>query len=452
MVSSKQFLYCVFLLIGTSAAGQQLDYKGFPEWSWGKKDSTEFYLYSPSSLKAGEKYPLVLFLHGCCGEDYHATLRNALDPPVRVWHNFGANTQRIPTYIVSPKTKVGWKQHIENLKYIIDSLVTNHQADPRRLYISGFSMGSQGTWEFIEKYPDYFAAAIPMGMDFKGKTLEKFKDIPIWTIRGEKDWWARHLGKQMAEIRKLNGGDADSSGWVTGINPRMTTFEGMKHVVMWEAVSKLDLLDWTYSKVNDGNKYPMVFVKSPVQKREYKEGEIVELDIVARDPDGSISRVEIFFDGKLRKVLYSSPYKTSFKAVKGDMKIMVNAFDNQNKSATAVSGIKVNIPAELNQKILPPVHAGDYYYEEIEAKGNGEITYTVLQDTELPEGLVLTSTGVIKGIPVNEGMDTVAIGVKDDDGDIANAKLQLQVLKKKPNEVIVRNAKNYQGNRFPTAK
>jgi dienelactone hydrolase len=452
MIFAKQFFYGAFLVIATSAAAQQIDYKGLPEWSWGKKDSTEFYLYSPSSLKAGEKYPLILFLHGCCGEDYHATLRNTVDPPVRVWHNFGANTQRIPTYIVSPKTKVGWKQHIENLKFIIDSLVTNHQADPRRIYISGFSMGSQGTWEFIEKFPDYFAAAIAMGMDFKGKTEEKFKDIPIWAIRGEKDWWARHLGKQMAEIRKLNGGDADSSDWVTGINPRITTFKGMEHGVMWPAVSKLHLLDWAYSKVNDGNKYPVVFLKSPAYKREYKEGETIDLDIAATDPDGTISRVEIFSEGKLLKALHSTPYKFSFNAAKGDMKITVTAFDNQNKSSTAESIIKVNIPAELIQKVLPDVHAGDYYDKEIEAKGNGEITYTVLKSDELPQGLVLTKNGIIKGIPVKEGRYTVTIAVRDEDEDLANAEVQLHVLKKKPNEVVVKGVKNYRGKRFPTAK
>ncbi len=453
MVSAKQFLYGALLLISTSGAAQQIDYKGFPEWSWGKKDSTEFYLYSPSSLKAGEKYPLVLFLHGCCGENYHATLRNTVDPPVRVWHNFGANTQRIPTYIVSPKTKVGWKQHIENLKFIIDSLISYQQADPKRIYISGFSMGSQGTWEFIEKYPAYFAAAIPMGMDFKGKTLEKFKDIPTWTFRGEKDWWARHLGKQMAAIRKLNGGDADSSDWVTGINPRMTTFKGMEHVVMWPAVSDPDLLDWAYSKVNDGNKYPTVFIKSPVYKRQYNEGETVELGMVAKDSDGSISRLEIFCNAKLLKVLHSPPYNTSFKAVKGDTEIAVTVFDNQNKSATALHTIKVNIPAEVSQpKILSPVHAGDYYHKEIEAKGNGNITYFVSENTVLPEGLELTDKGVVKGIPVKEGKYTISIDIRDEDQDVASATFQLQVMQKKLNEVIVRNVKNYRGKSFPTAK
>ena len=138
----------------------QIDYKGFPQWSWHKEDSTEYYLYTPSNMKPGEKYPIALFMHGCCGENYHATLRNTVDPPLRMWHNFGANTQSIPTFIIAPATSRGWVQHFNNLKKVMDELVANHNGDPQRIYVCGFSMGGDGTFKIIQQYPDYFAAAI----------------------------------------------------------------------------------------------------------------------------------------------------------------------------------------------------------------------------------------------------------------------------------------------------
>src|SRR5688572_6507541 len=159
---SGLFLSTFFTLVISSSIAQEIDYKGFPQWKWQKQDSTEYYLYTPSNLKSGEVYPIALFLHGCCGSSYKATLRNTVDPPARMWHNFGANTQKVPTYIISPATSRGWRQHIENLKDVIDDLVKNHQGDPKRIYISGFSMGGDGTIAFIEKYPDLFAAALPM--------------------------------------------------------------------------------------------------------------------------------------------------------------------------------------------------------------------------------------------------------------------------------------------------
>src|SRR6478735_3977637 len=134
----------------------QIDYKGFPQWSWHEQDSTEYYLYTPDLSSKSGLYPIVLFLHGCCGESYHATLRNTVDPPVRMWHNFGANKQKEPTYIIAPATSRGWYQHINNLKKVMDDLVQNHHGDPQRIYITGFSMGGEGTWEFLQQYPGFF--------------------------------------------------------------------------------------------------------------------------------------------------------------------------------------------------------------------------------------------------------------------------------------------------------
>ncbi len=88
-------LLIVFLLLFRNGFSQDLDYKGLPQWTWHKEDSTEYYLYTPEGMKPGTKYPVVLAMHGCCGEDYHATLRNTVDPIVRMWHQFGKNKQEV---------------------------------------------------------------------------------------------------------------------------------------------------------------------------------------------------------------------------------------------------------------------------------------------------------------------------------------------------------------------
>ena len=125
----------VILFISASVAAQDIDYKGFPEWSWQKEDSTEYYLYTPSNLEPGKRYPIALFMHGCCGEDYHGTIRNAVDPPIRMWHNCGANTLTIPPYLLAPKTSRVWSQHYENLKMVMDRLVVEQQGVPQRIYV-----------------------------------------------------------------------------------------------------------------------------------------------------------------------------------------------------------------------------------------------------------------------------------------------------------------------------
>ncbi|MEO7048229.1 MAG: hypothetical protein ABI091_23220, partial [Ferruginibacter sp.] len=87
----EKLITIFFLFMSQIIVAQEIDYKGLPEWSWHKQDSTEYYLYTPKNVKTNKKYPVVLFMHGCCGVNDHATLRNCVDPPVRMWHNFGAD-------------------------------------------------------------------------------------------------------------------------------------------------------------------------------------------------------------------------------------------------------------------------------------------------------------------------------------------------------------------------
>ncbi len=443
---------CLFYIVNNATA-QEIDYKGFPEWAWHKQDSTEYFLYTPLNIKKGERYPMVLFLHGCCGENYHATLRNTIDPPIRMWHNFGANTQRIPTYLIAPKTSVGWSQHIENLKKVMDELIANGQGDSQRIYITGFSMGGAGTWEFLERYPDYFAAALPMGMDFSGDP-EKIKHVPVWTNKGETDWFARSLNKQVTVLRTLNGDPYDlDANWVTGVNPLFTEFKGVGHGVQWIAASSQDLVGWAYTKINDGNKYPNVYFKTPGYRQKFIEGEEVKVSINANDPDGNIERIEMYLNGQLHTTLNNSPFIASFKAGRGDNKLEAKAFDNKGKFSTATTWIKTDIKTEITTTNLPVATQGAYYEIQLSALGNGEIKFELSGSGKLPKGLVLSSNGIVKGIPQETGSYNLIIKVGDEDkGDEQTKEFVLQVNAKQADEVIVSNVKNYRGEEFPQAK
>lgn len=445
---TKRILFCAILsLVACEAPAQQIDYKGFREWSWGKQDSTEYYLYSPSSTVGSKPLPIMLFLHGCCGEDYHATLRNAVDPPVRLWHAFGDNHQSNPIYIISPKTKAGWSQHFDNLKIVIDKLVAERKVDPQRIYISGFSMGARGTWEFIEAYPGYFAAAIVMGMDFTGKDPTNFKNIPVWAIRGDQDWWARNLGSQVRSIRALNITDADSAEWHTGVNPRLTDFEGMGHGVMWPAASQLDLKKWILEKVNDGNNYPSVIVRKPGWLQEFNQGDIVHISFDALDSDGKIEKVVIFANGK---ELFTTRAERTFRwvALKGDTKIEIKVTDDKGKSAVAEVIVRVDIPATINPLGLPVVRAGRYFQHRITGSGNGALRFSA---TGLPEGINLSGEGVLSGVPSKPGSFPCVIHVADENGDDAEVSLILDVDQKNVNDVILTNVRDYRGSVLPVS-
>ncbi len=449
---SKSFVVFLLVVLCSKNSRAQIDYKGFPQWSWNKQDSTEYYLYTPSATNKTGLFPIVLFLHGCCGESYHATLRNTVDPPVRMWHNFGANTQKEPTYIISPATSRGWKQHIPNLKRVMDDLVKNHQGDPKRIYITGFSMGASGTWEFLQQYPGYFAAALPMGMNFQGDR-KKVKDIPTWTNRGETDYYARNLPADVWEIRKLNGDNIDSNqNWVTGVNPRFTSFQNYGHGVQWVAASTQDLTGWAYSKVNDGNIYPVVFFKNPTYKQIVLKGSQLKVEVQASDPDGSISKIVIRVNGREHAQLLKEPFTTTILAPAGDVIIEATAYDDKGKTSTATTLIKSDTKTRMLTLELPFARQGAFYEKQLSALGNGAIEFSLGVKTSLPAGLGFNKNGVLSGIPQTAGYYAFEIVAKDEDGDSAMVKYSLSVQRKNAGEILVSNIINDSGVHFPVSK
>src|SRR3569833_1632936 len=447
----KNRLYALIVLsfVAVNAAfAQEIDYIGFPEWKWHKRGNTEYYVYTPKGMQSGKKYPVALFLHGCCGVNDHATLRNLVDAPARMWHNFGKKTQRIPTYIVAPATSRGWAQHVPDVKAVLDSLVEKENGDVKRIYISGFSMGAEGTFTFIEKYTPYIAAVITLGMKFHGDST-KVKNLPMWISQGETDYYSRPVRRQVKDFRHLNNYAADTGGtWVTGVNPRYTNFKGYGHVVLWEAASRQDLLGWAYKHVNDGNQYPNVYFNSPDYGATVEAGTPIKLDIAANDPDGKIFEVCVYFNHKLVKLLKETPYAADIIPSGGEDLVEAVAVDDKGKTRTAILVLRSKIPLKIITTALPTTSAGSYYTVALAAKGYGQIKFTA---DALPDGLQLDPWGKLHGIATKTGAYQIKITATDSAGS-ASITYKLAITPKKPGEVVVTGAQNINGIKYQTSK
>jgi len=370
-----------------------------------------------------------------------------------MWHNFGANTQTVPTYIISPATSRGWEQHFAALKKVMDDLIANHNGDAQRVYVCGFSMGGGGTFSIIQQYPNYFAAAITMGMSFRGDSV-KIKNIPLWGNQGETDYYSRALRKNVADIRHLNGDINDTGAtWVTGVNPRYSNYKNIGHVVMWNAASTQDLTGWAYSKVNDGNIYPVVFFESPTYKQTVEKNDKVSIEINAHDPDGSIKKVEVFRDNKLIKTFKKKPYTFKIKLRNGDNIIKAIAYDNKGKTSTAETIVKVNIQPSISWQFLHDAQVGKFYSVKLNGSGgNGKLVYAV-DKSKLPPGLLLYPDGTLKGIPLIPANDySIPVKLIDEDNDTAAYVFHLRVPVKNRNDVIVTNAVSANGIAYPVSK
>lgn len=213
-------------------------------------------LYMPLHYNPMQKYPLVLLLHGggersspknTAAQNLHLLLRKTY---VQVWSNDYTAAynpeiqQHWPCFVVVPQISQSqvWvntsvqggsyqqsPQPTPQLLLTKELLVTlQHQyrsIDANRLYILGLSLGGYGVWDAIERWPDYFAAAVPIAGAGDPSKASALTHIPLWAFHGSDDNVVPVAGSRaMIAAIKNAGGD-----------PRYTEFAGKSHEI-WDYV------------------------------------------------------------------------------------------------------------------------------------------------------------------------------------------------------------------------
>jgi predicted peptidase len=138
-------------------------------------NSIGYSLYSPPSPKAGEKYPLVVYLHGSSCRSIYESNDDRMTP---VYTNQGGITWvkngTKDTYVFVPQYETDTFDLVKEafLSIVNDSSLS---IDRNRIYVAGLSMGGLSSWEMLLD-PDlggYFAAALISC----GFPLEKYPDM-----------------------------------------------------------------------------------------------------------------------------------------------------------------------------------------------------------------------------------------------------------------------------------
>ena len=117
-------------------------------------------VYVPQNRDAKKKLPVMLFLHGngAQGRDNERHIQG-VNEIVYKYPNF------FNFIIVFPQARPNtfWLGSMTNqaLK-ALDQTVEEFNGDPKRLYLSGFSMGGYGTWTTAALHPNKFAALVPV--------------------------------------------------------------------------------------------------------------------------------------------------------------------------------------------------------------------------------------------------------------------------------------------------
>ncbi len=211
-------------------------------------------MLSPQNTKAGDKYPLVVFLHGSGerGTDNEKQLAHGAST-----FSNPATADKYPSFVVFPQCKDRtWTErfsaqsfmpgaptpHIskeeEAVVALIYSLAEEYPIDKDRIYLVGISMGGIATYDLACRYPDLFAAAVPICGAVNPERLNDAKNVSFMIFHGEED----------DEIPSICGRKAYKSLSAAGANVEYIEFAGMGHDCWSSAFNYPNLLPWLYSQ------------------------------------------------------------------------------------------------------------------------------------------------------------------------------------------------------------
>jgi predicted CopG family antitoxin len=102
---------------------------------------------------------------------------------------------------------------------MLDDVMRNHPVDPRRVILTGLSMGGYGAWDLAARRPDLWAAVVPICGGGDPGTAAHMKDLPIWAFQGAKDPVVPpERSREMVEAVRRAGG-----------KPRYTEYPDVAH-------------------------------------------------------------------------------------------------------------------------------------------------------------------------------------------------------------------------------
>jgi hypothetical protein len=147
-------------------------------------------LFVPDNYDTMKTYPVVLTLHGIgeCGTDNKIQIE--VNHIAACWAD-SSFQQAHPAFIVSPQCPVGSYWTTAGVKStvfdILDSIIEVYNIDTNRIYITGLSIGGNGTWDYLASYPGLFAAAVPVCGWYDSSAVKNFAHIPVWNNHGGSD-------------------------------------------------------------------------------------------------------------------------------------------------------------------------------------------------------------------------------------------------------------------------
>ncbi|HWV65961.1 hypothetical protein, partial [Chitinophaga sp.] len=204
--------------------------------------------YAPG-VNDGKKYPIYLFFHGVGEKGTIYDNEFQLLWGGQTWAS-RVDNGTFDGYLIYPQSQGGYwgPNDYDNLKEVIDSIVTSAKGDPDRLIVNGLSGGGWGTWEFTMRYPQLTAASLPMSamaIDY-GNHIDTYKFTQMWLFQGGLDGNpAPYTTNQVVAL--INA---------AGANFKLTTYPNDEHNTWIDAWNEPDFTPFML-RANRLNPYPL---------------------------------------------------------------------------------------------------------------------------------------------------------------------------------------------------
>jgi len=226
-MKKSHMLFAAFILIvATSAQAQEtvpVRSPGMHDEILAQKGGPPIhYALSVPAGYHGAPVPLILALHfgGDPQGAGHAMLEILIQPALG---GLGA-------VIVAPDSLGGGWATATNeqaVNALLAAVTESYTIDQKKVLVTGFSMGGQGTWYWADKYPERFSAAIPISgtPTASGATWR----LPVFAVHSRDDR-VQPIGPTEQRIAELK---------MRGVNAQIVVLTGIEHFETYKFVSGL---------------------------------------------------------------------------------------------------------------------------------------------------------------------------------------------------------------------
>jgi len=172
---------------------------------------------------------LLLFLHGAGERGDNLELVKVHGPAKLV-----EKGKDFPFVVVSPQCPKDKRWETNDLIALLDDIILKYKIDENRIYVTGLSMGGNGTWKLAAEIPNRIAAIIPIcgwGDPFAAMMMGK---LPVWAFHGAKDVVVPVSSSEvMVETMKRNGGEV-----------KFTVYPEANHDAWTETYNNPEIYEW----------------------------------------------------------------------------------------------------------------------------------------------------------------------------------------------------------------